>query len=406
MNLLKTAVNAKCPLIGIHTDDYPAIVAVVENITGKKVHGFKCKPGTVLVNSVINPGQIGLVRDPGEMDFGANYKWLEANGSTLIIVNPLEPDPWIMDLGTVEVPIAMVREYVSLYAEGEIEPLVAALAGLSINNMKRITQLATAEFGEFTPQAIRAIRREFFQVSRGLEEIDPEQVFYEPNDYLKTWLLTEGKLFKMDSHPLLTPRGLLLTGSPGTGKTSGAKYLAHELRVPLYKLDVGMLLGKLVGQSDERLNTALRQADSFEPCILLLDEVEKLFEVDDHSGIVQRLFGHLLWWLQEHKSKVLVIMTTNNRNVIPPELYRAGRIDDVVNFSGLLQTQMLPFITDLAKRLEKLAVLPTETLETLVKELLADSSDIARFSQAYVTEQVLRAIKLQVIAQSKEKSSE
>jgi len=105
--------------------------------------------------------------------------------------------------------------------------------------------------------------------------------------------------------------------------------------------------------------------------------------------------GYLLWWLQEHQSKVLVVMTTNDEKKIPPELYRAGRVDEAVEFTGILQTQVLQFIMELALHLTKLAVISKAECKALAEELSPDSGE--RFTQARITEAVLRLVKMRVI---------
>jgi len=120
-----------------------------------------------------------------------------------------------------------------------------------------------------------------------------------------------------------------------TGKSAASKFIANQWGVPLYHLDIGSLKDKYVGGSEAGLNAALSQVDSLGPCILLLDEAEKAFSSQSDSGVTTSLLGTLLWWLQEHESRVFTVMTTNCRESIPKELYREGRIDEVMVFKGL-----------------------------------------------------------------------
>jgi SpoVK/Ycf46/Vps4 family AAA+-type ATPase len=128
---------------------------------------------------------------------------------------------------------------------------------------------------------------------------------------------------------------LLFDGAAGTGKTAASKYIAQKFGVPLYHLDLGAMKGKYVGESEGNLIAALTQVDQVEPCVVILDEVEKIFQNSGDSGVTSGLLSQLLWWLQEHKTQVFTVMTTNNRLAIPPELYREGRIDAVMVFMGL-----------------------------------------------------------------------
>lgn len=405
MNLLKTAVKARIPLIAVRTDDARNAARLIEVITGLDttiVRWVRKAKDTPTIATFMNEGDLGVISWQEGLDWAGTNKWLEEHSTTLIIVNPETLHPVMMDAGPLQVPALVTREFIESLTDAPVPPLAAALSGLSITSMRRIAALATAEYNEFTPKSIRRVRRELFPVVRGLEEVDPDQLFYEPQQLLLDWLKIDGQLFGLDTHPLLTPRGFLFTGEPGTGKTSGAKFIAQTLKVPLYKLDLGMILGRYVGESDERLIAALRQADSFEPCVLLLDEVEKLFEISNTSDVIPRLLGHMLWWLQEHTSKVLTVMTTNDEKKIPPELYRAGRVDSVVKFEGLKHDQVGTFVFRLAKKLETLAVVPSESLEALAGRLIAGHGvpGAFRINQASATEEVLGLVKREVIKKS------
>lgn len=120
-----------------------------------------------------------------------------------------------------------------------------------------------------------------------------------------------------------------------TGKSAAAKAIASAMGIPLYRLDVGAMKDKYVGNSEANLLSALAQVDQVEPCVVLFDEVEKVFQSQNDSGVTTSMLSQLLWWLQEHKSKVFSVMTTNDRTKIPPELYREGRVDQVMVFLGV-----------------------------------------------------------------------
>lgn len=419
MSLLKTAVKARIPLIAARTDDPSGFRTVVAQILGHdQIVVARMTPTTTMMSGKIKGGGIGGSLTPGqiaitentEWEWVATEAWLSTNNAVLIVINPPDLHPLMLDVGFVSVPVQLIADFVRENTDADnINDFVSALSGLSLQNVERISRMAQAEFGEFTPKSLRAVRKRFFQTVRGLEEVATDQLFYDPIPELTDWLKFEGKLFKMGTHPLLTPRGFLFTGSPGTGKTSGAKYLANELKVPLYRLDLGQVLSKWAGEADQRLSIALKQAESFEPCILLMDEIEKLFEMSSGSDLVIRLLSHLLWWLQEHSSKVLVIMTTNHADKLPPELYREGRIDKSVNFTGLTNANLLPFIRELATKLNHIAAVPTEDLEALAADLKEESAkcngDPMKISQSRVTEQVLRLIKLKIVQQMKKGES-
>ena len=127
-------------------------------------------------------------------------------------------------------------------------------------------------------------------------------------------------------------RGVLLLSPPGCGKSAFARALGRETQRPVLQLDVGALLGSLVGQSEERTRQALKSVDAMAPCILMLDEIEKGFaglQGTGDSGVVSRMFGTFLTWLNDHTSDVFVVATSNDASKLPPEFSRAERFDGV-----------------------------------------------------------------------------
>lgn len=136
------------------------------------------------------------------------------------------------------------------------------------------------------------------------------------------------RLLRRDS-PIL-PRGILLVGVPGAGKSASIKALGNECSRPVLQLDMGRMHSKYVGDSEGNLRSSIKLAEAMSPCILMIDEVEKgLAGVDSEgdSGVSARLFGHLLTWMSDHISPVFIALTSNNIERLPPEFSRAERID-------------------------------------------------------------------------------
>lgn len=136
-------------------------------------------------------------------------------------------------------------------------------------------------------------------------------------------------------NPLKRPRGVLLLGVPGTGKSAFAKALGKETGRPILMLDIGALMGSLVGQTEQNVRRALQIADAMEPCILFVDEIEKALSGavgsgQNDSGVSSRMLGTLLSWMNDHTTNVYLIATCNDVTTMPPELTRAERFDGIV----------------------------------------------------------------------------
>lgn len=161
--------------------------------------------------------------------------------------------------------------------------------------------------------------------------------------FCKRALLQPGR-----GNPLKRARGVLLLSPPGCGKSQFCKALGKEIGRPVLILDVGTLMGSLVGQTEERTRQALRIIEAMAPCVLMVDEVEKAFagvgaSGSSDSGVSARMFGAFLSWLNDHESDVFTVCTANDVSKLPPEFSRAGRFDGV-------------FFLDLPERAEKDAI--------------------------------------------------
>ncbi|MGB5593655.1 MAG: AAA family ATPase [Crocosphaera sp.] len=154
---------------------------------------------------------------------------------------------------------------------------------------------------------------------------------------LKSWLRKKAKVFKQldkaREYGVDTPKGIMLVGMPGCGKSLVAKATCRLFEVPLLRLDIGKLLGKYVGESEANFRQAIKIAEAASPCILYIDEIEKAFagigETDGGGGVTKRLFGSFLTWLQEKENTVFVVATANDISQFPPEFLRKGRFDEL-----------------------------------------------------------------------------
>lgn len=155
-------------------------------------------------------------------------------------------------------------------------------------------------------------------------------------ELMKVWLRKRAKAFSKEAREfgLPEPRGILMLGIPGCGKSLMAKAVASLWRLPLIRLDIGKVFGSLVGSSEEGIRRAVKTAESVAPCILWLDELEKglagiASSGQSDAGTTARVFGTFITWLQEKTSPVFVIGTANNIKMLPPELLRKGRFDEI-----------------------------------------------------------------------------
>jgi SpoVK/Ycf46/Vps4 family AAA+-type ATPase len=170
-----------------------------------------------------------------------------------------------------------------------------------------------------------------------LEFYPPESNRWELGGFagLKKWLAEARIGFSPQARALnlAPPRGLLLVGVQGCGKSLGAKFIAREWSLPLLKLDAGRLYDKFVGESEKRFGRATALAEAMAPVVLWIDEIEKAFAsgASDSAdgGLSQRLFGFFLTWLQEKSAEVFVVGAANDLMRLPPELLRKGRFDEI-----------------------------------------------------------------------------
>lgn len=172
---------------------------------------------------------------------------------------------------------------------------------------------------------------EYFHPEEGLSSIGGL-------DRLKNWIDIRGSVFKnmekAKQFGLPTPKGLLLLGVPGTGKSLTAKAIGFSWGLPVIKMDMGKIFGSLVGESENNMRTSLRLVDSISPCVLWIDEIEKGMSGIQSSGstdggTTSRVLGTFLTWAQEKTSTVFIVATANDISKLPPEFLRKGRVDEI-----------------------------------------------------------------------------
>jgi SpoVK/Ycf46/Vps4 family AAA+-type ATPase len=219
--------------------------------------------------------------------------------------------------------------------------LVEAAIGLTMNEVENAFAKILVQRGRLSIVEVPDVYREKRQIIRKsgvLEYIDPEETIESVGGLanLKDWLRKRRRAFGQAARRfgLPLPKGALFLGVQGCGKSLCAKAVSRFWQLPLLRLDMGQLFGSLVGASEENARRAIQTAESIAPAILWIDEIDKGFaglasSSFSDAGTTARVFGSLLTWLQEKKSPVFVIATANDVNVLPPELLRQGRFDEI-----------------------------------------------------------------------------
>lgn len=282
--------------------------------------------------------------------------------STLFIVSPLleipkELEKYItvveMDYLTVDEIRGVIEEFLQSY-DIQISPalekeLANAFKGLSEFEIQDILNLAYSTSGELTRSQISLIFDQKQQMIKkaGILEMIPLGEGLDSIgglENLKRWLERKAKVFadmdRAKEFGVDMPKGVLIAGVPGCGKSLSAKATASLFHIPLLRLDMGRLLGKYVGESESNMRKAISLAEAISPCVLWIDELEKAFAGIGSEGagaeVTTRLFGSFLTWLQEKTSPVFVVATANDITKLPPELMRKGRFDEIF-YVGLPQ---------------------------------------------------------------------
>lgn len=217
-----------------------------------------------------------------------------------------------------------------------LELLVQNLSGLSHDDTQRLARNAIYQDGAITSSDIPAVMAAKYQLLNGGGILSYEYDTVEPGDIagfrnVKVWLKQRRLAFGPDApEGLDPPKGILLLGVQGCGKSLAAKAAASLFGVPLLRLDFGALYDKYHGETEKNLREALKLSEIMSPCTLWLDEIEKGLAVgNEASGTSRRVLGALLTWMAERRSHVLLVATANDVRALPPELVRKGRFDEV-----------------------------------------------------------------------------
>ena len=271
-----------------------------------------------------------------------------------------------------------------------LENLTRACQGLSLERIRRVLSKIIATYKTIDESSIALLLSEKKQIIRQTEILEywstKEKIQNIGGvDLLKEWLKKRKTAFSVQAsnYGLPTPRGLLLIGIQGTGKSLTAKAIATEWQLPLLKLDVGKLFGGIVGESESRLRQMIQVAETLSPCILWIDEIDKAFSNNDSkgdSGTSNRVLATFISWLSEKTHPVFVVATANNVELLPLEIIRKGRFDEI-------------FFLDLPKKQEREEIFKIHLQEFRPKTWnFFDYAKLAQLSESFSGAEIRQSI--------------
>jgi SpoVK/Ycf46/Vps4 family AAA+-type ATPase len=307
---------------------------------------------------------------------------LKSRAQTLILMGPmltlpteLEKDITVIDFGLpnraeIEETLDQVIEAVkgnekveAKLTKAQRELLIKSAQGLTLDEIENVFARSLVEAKRFDVEVVLEEKKQIVKKSGLLEYYPAQHTLSDVGgmDLLKEWLnqRTESFTDRAREFGIPSPKGILILGVQGCGKSLLAKAVAAHWSLPMLKMDVGRIFGSLVGQSEENMRRAIKVAESVAPCVLWMDELEKGFAgmsgggVSD-SGTTARVFATFLTWMQEKTKPVFLIATANDVTKLPPEMLRKGRFDEIffVDLPDRAEREQI-FSIHLAKRKRK-----------------------------------------------------
>jgi ATP-dependent 26S proteasome regulatory subunit len=310
----------------------------------------------VLAN--INPNSIyvfdnvhSYFNDPQVLtSFRVAFRKLRRQNSAIIIFSPIMniPKELEKELTILEYPMPKAKEISRLMSRyladmgihfDTDEEIAKSMLGLTFREVENSIRKTALQFNKVTREQIPSLifeKEQIIKKSGYLEYFHPKESMSSIGglDNLKDWLKNRSKAFSEEAikYGLTYPKGVMLLGVSGTGKSLSAKAVSNSWKMPLLRLDFGKVFGGLVGESENNIRETIKIAESISPSILWIDEIEKGLSGNGGSndgGTSTRVFGTFLTWMQEKESEVFVLATANDISNLPPELLRKGRFDEI-----------------------------------------------------------------------------
>jgi len=385
-NLLASYIDALYPIIYINHFDFKVIDDIIKDIADdKKIVEFNNGLGIVdFTNKSIMKecdlyNFLKLVKDDGydssmfivlkdihsqleNPEIVSLLKYIaernlyndEYDASIFIVSSKLKVPEELEDLITIfDIPLPDKSEIKNLIIdfkntleievdEDVINEIALSFKGLNEFQIKQILNLAYQDGGSLETEDKQLILSQKEQLIKKAGLLEMIQVNESIEDIgglenLKEWLFRKEQIFNQLDKAIRfgvdVPKGIMIVGMPGCGKSLTAKATAKLFEIPLVRLDVGRLLGKYIGESEDNMRKALQLSEAISPCVLWIDEIEKAFSGVGGSGggsdVTTRLFGQFLTWMQEKENTVFIVATANDISKIPPEFLRKGRFDEL-----------------------------------------------------------------------------
>ena len=383
---LEAIIRSRTPLIAVESNEEPQVVRMVRQIGRRlqiRTYRWTVTEGMQAFDPADQPGQsvlksqelLNYIRTEGKnclfvlldfhpylqdtihmrqlkdiaLTYPQHYSTVVLVGYSLQIPEELKPYTAFlrMPLPTLDelrgIVLDVAGEWGAEHGRREVQTtnkaldlLVRNLAGLTATDARRLAMKAVDD-GVISESDIPEVLRAKYELLGGDSLLSFEYDTAKFSDIggmtrLRNWLETRKSFFLGDDDSLDPPRGLLLLGVQGCGKSLAAKAAAGIYGVPLLQLDFGVLYNKYYGETERNLRRALETAELMAPCVLWMDEIEKAISAgssDDDGGVSRRLLGALLTWMAEKKKPVFLVATANDIAQLPPELIRKGRFDEI-----------------------------------------------------------------------------
>ncbi len=330
---------------------------------------------------------------------------------TIIIVSPMfqMPDDLEKDLTVIDFSLPGKDEFTKLLdgiveevkenpklnvkmASQTREHIIHAMLGLTLSEAENVlakTLVYNRGFDENSLEIINKEKKQIIRKSGLLQFYDSQERLDTVGglDELKDWLFKRGKAFSDDARAfgLPSPKGVLLLGVQGCGKSLVAKTISNIWRMPLLRFDIGQVFGSLVGSSEDNMRRAIKVAESISPVIFWVDEIDKAFRGSRGSsgntdgGTSARVFGTFLTWLSEKTSPVFVVATANDISSLPAELLRKGRFDEI-------------FFVDLPSFIERKEIFNVHFKKRSINTDEIDIDMLSRFTEGFSGAEIEEAI--------------